>query len=52
MYQNSLEGYTMSNPVHTSETRMCGDRNNHPLYPAWKAVHSESANQVQPSRLI
>ena len=22
---NCLEGNTMSNPVHTSETRMCGD---------------------------
>jgi hypothetical protein len=29
--KNSLKGYTMSNPVHTSETRMCGGKNIHPL---------------------
>ncbi len=45
----------MSNPVHTSETRMCGDYAHNP-YAAWRAVHLErlcvKANQVQPSRLV
>ena len=49
--RNCLEGNTMSNPVHTSETRMCGD-SAHNLTSAWRAVHREYANQVQPSRLI
>ena len=29
---NCLEGNTMSNPVHTSETRMCGGIKTYPLY--------------------
>ena len=45
----------MSNPVHTSETRMCGDKVHNPST-AWRAVHREKscvkANQVQPSRLV
>ena len=49
--RNCLEGNTMSNPVHTSETRMGGD-SAHNLTSAWRAVHREYANQVQPSRLI
>ena len=49
--RNCLEGNTMSNPVHTSATRMCGD-SAHNLTSAWRAVHREYANQVQPSRLI
>ena len=49
--RNCLEGNTMSNPVHTSETRMCGELRKHPPT-AWRAVHREYANQVQPSRLI
>ncbi len=35
-----LEGITMSNPVHTSETRMCGDHVHNPPT-AWRAVHRE-----------
>ena len=52
---NCLEGNTMSTPVHTSETRMCGDLD-YNSYTAWRAVHREitcvKANQVQPSRLV
>ena len=30
--KQSLEGCTISNPVHTSETRMCGDNVHLPNY--------------------
>ena len=30
----------MRNPVHTSETRMCGDKSHNP-YTAWRAVHRD-----------
>ena len=53
---NCLEGNTMSNPVHTSETRMCGGGKPRNTSTAWRAVHREKscvkANQVQPSRLV
>ena len=53
--RNCLEGNTMSNPVHTSVTRMCGGRTR-TLPTAWRAVHSEmfirKSNLVQPSRLM
>ena len=48
-FQYCLEDNTMSNPVHTSETRMCGDIVPIPiLLPGGQYI----ANQVQPYRLI
>ena len=46
----------MSNPVHTSETRMCGDLCTLVLMLPGRQVHRErscvKANYVQPSRLV
>ena len=39
--RNCLEGNTMSNPVHTSETRMCGGEKPRNTSTAWRAVHRE-----------
>ena len=45
---NCLEDSTMSTPVHTSETRMCGGYSAKPiLLPGGQYI----GNQVQPSRL-
>ena len=48
-----LEDSTMSNPVHTERSDGCAGISNLPIpSTAWRAVHREYANQVQPSRLI
>ena len=47
--RNCLEGNTISNPVHTSETRMCGD-SAIILNTAWRAVHSERSCVEKPIR--
>ena len=46
LVQNCLEDSTIRNPVHTSETRMCGDIAPIPTT-AWRAVHSQSGTAFQ-----
>ena len=46
---NCLEDSTMSNPVHTSEARMCGG-DSLILTTAWRAVHSEKVMHEKPIR--
>lgn len=46
LVRNCLENSTMRNPVHTSETRMCGDENLYTLT-AWMAVHRQLGTAFQ-----
>ena len=46
LVRNCLEDSTIRNPVHTSETRMCGDKVPIPTT-AWRAVHRQSGTAFQ-----
>ena len=48
---NCLEDSTIRNPVHTSETRMCGDITLIPIT-AWRAVHRQSGTAFQADLLM